>query len=106
MSADVLFSKLLFLLVGNNFTPKKGGLYPVSQKIKMAFHNSGKTKQAFHDTQKRKEDISLHIHSTALFYNNEYNFAVIPLLFSKKKKIFFLKRDQRMAFLGFAVTIT
>ena len=46
------------------------------------------------------------IHSTALFYNNVYNFAVIPLLFSKKKKLTFLKRDQRMACHGFAVTIS
>ena len=50
--------------------------------------------------------LRLNIHSTALFYNNVYNFAVIPLLFSKKKKLTFLTRDQRMACHGFAATIT
>lgn len=38
--------------------------------------------------------LRLHIHSTALFYNNVYNFAVIPLLFSKKKETDFSQKGS------------
>lgn len=76
----------------------KGGLDHVSQKIiKDVLSQFTKNKIGISCYSKliviiTNKILRLHVHSTALFNN----FAVIPLLFSEKKKIAFHKRDSRI----------